>query len=260
MFRSTKDTLGGASPSPSLALWTLILGGVGFSAGFFGPLIFSPDANQGPLVGILISGPGGAVLGLLLFGFARLTHLSPARQWQAIWAISLLLAIVTCCFVMPGPDLRGSLQDVQINSCERPLEKADDAVGYWNKRLATNRSAARPGWEEDSREMLKNDTGVILDVTIVRTKTLTEERKPWNKGHVLTSGWHGEDSHKTYYARYAGGSCSGYSIGSHAILFHDQHFYGYPTNLGWPPKKVDNFLNLQTLDSVPLQYVALVGD
>jgi hypothetical protein len=246
--------------SPSFALWVLIPGGVGFSAGFFGPLIFSPDANQGPLVGILISGPGGAILGVLLFGFVRLIRLSPARQWQSIWVVSLVLAMATCFMIMPGPELRGSLEDVQINSCRRPLEAADAAIGYWSARLAANRSAARPGWEEDSREMLNDDEGVILDVAILRTQTLTEERKPWNKGHVLTSGWHMDDAQKTFYARYAAGSCSDYPIGSHSILFHDQHFYGYSTNLGWPPKKVDNFLNLQMLDSVPLQYRSFVRD
>jgi hypothetical protein len=254
------NTSGGASTFPSLALWVLILGAAGFSAGFFGPLIFSPDANQGPLVGILISGPASAALGVLLFGLARLMNFSAARQWQTIWVFSLLLAIVTTYFIIPGPELRGSLQDVQINSCKRPLEAADDAIGYWNNQLAANRAAARPGWEEDSREMLKYDEGVILDVAIVRTKTLTEERKPWNKGHVLTSSWRMADSLKTYYARYAAGSCSGYAIGTRTILFVDQHFYGYPTNLGWPPKKVDNFLNLQTLDSVPPQYRSFVGD
>jgi hypothetical protein len=31
--------------------------------GFFGPLIFTPDANQGPLLGIFITGPLGFVLG-----------------------------------------------------------------------------------------------------------------------------------------------------------------------------------------------------
>jgi hypothetical protein len=46
-------TLGGA----------LTVGGVAFAAGFFGPMIFAPDANQGPLLGLLITGPLGFVLG-----------------------------------------------------------------------------------------------------------------------------------------------------------------------------------------------------
>src|SRR5437762_801247 len=39
------------------------LGGVGFVAGFFGPLVFAPGANQGPLLGIFFTGPLGFVLG-----------------------------------------------------------------------------------------------------------------------------------------------------------------------------------------------------
>ena len=42
------------------------LGIIGFSFGFFGPMIFTPDANQGPLLGIFITGPLGAVAGGLI--------------------------------------------------------------------------------------------------------------------------------------------------------------------------------------------------
>jgi hypothetical protein len=47
-------------------LGALIVGGIGFVGGFFGPIIFAPDANQGPLLGIFITGPLGAVLGFIL--------------------------------------------------------------------------------------------------------------------------------------------------------------------------------------------------
>jgi hypothetical protein len=39
------------------------LGGIGFAIGFFGPLVWAPDANQGPLLGIFFTGPLGFVLG-----------------------------------------------------------------------------------------------------------------------------------------------------------------------------------------------------
>lgn len=49
------------------------LGLVGFLAGFFGPMFFTPDANQGPLLGIFITGPGGFVLGCIVgFLWSRL--------------------------------------------------------------------------------------------------------------------------------------------------------------------------------------------
>lgn len=48
----------------------VILGGVGLALGFLGPIFLTPEANQGPLLGIFITGPGGFALGLL-FGIGR---------------------------------------------------------------------------------------------------------------------------------------------------------------------------------------------
>ena len=47
----------------SMVLGAVILGGVGFAGGFFGPIIFMPEANQGPLLGIFITGPLGFIVG-----------------------------------------------------------------------------------------------------------------------------------------------------------------------------------------------------
>ncbi len=44
----------------------MVLGGIGFAGGFFGPMMLTPDANQGPLLGIFITGPAGFVLGTAL--------------------------------------------------------------------------------------------------------------------------------------------------------------------------------------------------
>lgn len=55
---STKAGLGS-----SILLGALVLGSIGFSAGFFGPIYLTPDANQGPLLGIFFTGPLGFLLG-----------------------------------------------------------------------------------------------------------------------------------------------------------------------------------------------------
>lgn len=44
----------------------IVLGGIGFVIGFIGPLILAPDANQGPLLGIFVTGPAGFVLGVVI--------------------------------------------------------------------------------------------------------------------------------------------------------------------------------------------------
>jgi hypothetical protein len=47
----------------SMTMGALLVGAAGFSAGFFGPMILSPEANQGPLLGIFITGPLGFLAG-----------------------------------------------------------------------------------------------------------------------------------------------------------------------------------------------------
>ena len=61
-----------ARVAASAGKWALVVGVVGFACGFFGPIALSPEANQGPLLGIFISGPGGALLGAILGAFAGL--------------------------------------------------------------------------------------------------------------------------------------------------------------------------------------------
>ena len=47
----------------SVATGALVFGAIGFVGGFFGPIVFAPGANQGPLLGIFITGPLGFLLG-----------------------------------------------------------------------------------------------------------------------------------------------------------------------------------------------------
>jgi hypothetical protein len=44
----------------------VIFGFIGFILGFVGPIVFAPQANQGPLLGIFITGPVGADIGLIV--------------------------------------------------------------------------------------------------------------------------------------------------------------------------------------------------
>ena len=51
----------------------LLLGSIGFVVGFFGPMLITAlvgsEANLGPLWGIFILGPGGAILGFFVGAF-----------------------------------------------------------------------------------------------------------------------------------------------------------------------------------------------
>jgi hypothetical protein len=52
----------------------LLCGGAAFATGFFGPMIFSPQSNQGPFLGIFVTGPLGLTVGAVLgwvFGLVK---------------------------------------------------------------------------------------------------------------------------------------------------------------------------------------------
>ena len=61
-------------------LGATIFGGIGFCAGFFGPMVFTPEANQGPLLGIFITGP----LGFLLGAISGFLYWLLYKKWQAL--------------------------------------------------------------------------------------------------------------------------------------------------------------------------------
>lgn len=46
-----------------VAVGAIVVGSLSFCAGFFGPILFWPGANQGPLLGIFFTGPAGLIVG-----------------------------------------------------------------------------------------------------------------------------------------------------------------------------------------------------
>lgn len=64
----------------SVAYGAIVVGSIGFAVGFFGPILWAPDANQGPLLGIFITGPSGVVAGAV----GGLVHGIGKRRRQAL--------------------------------------------------------------------------------------------------------------------------------------------------------------------------------
>ncbi len=67
----------------SILLGAILLGGLGFAVGFFGPIIFTPEANQGPLLGIFFTGPLGFVVGGIAGFFYRVIYAGKHQRKKA---------------------------------------------------------------------------------------------------------------------------------------------------------------------------------
>jgi len=239
-----------ASGSPPIGVWVLALGAVGFACGFFGPIALVPEANQGPLLGIFITGPGGALFGLVAGVVARVSPLSAAQRWKALVATCTAFGAGILFFCLPGPELRARIVDAEIRGCESPVATANAATTEWKERIAkVTWSPPRNGWEQDVQRMLRDDPGVVLDMWVVQSRDVYENRKPWNRGTLFAEAWKPFGESQKYFARFAGAECGAY-VDSGAKLY-------LPSSDGtraWPPDLLPNYLGLRVLQDVPVAY------
>jgi len=64
------------------AICGFLTGAIGFALGFFGPILLTPSANQGPLLGIFVTGPLGYSLGLAIGWLYARFRSRPAKASQ----------------------------------------------------------------------------------------------------------------------------------------------------------------------------------
>ncbi len=236
-------------------LWISILGVAGFLAGFLGPIFFVPEANQGPLVGIFITGPGGALLGLLLFLSTRFLTLAPRNQWNLLYGSTTLLVVLTLISVLPGPAKLGEIVELQLVSCKKPALEQEASIQTWRDRIKDVQwVTAREGWEKDLRKIYQEDQGVILEAKILRQTLFKRHRKPWNKGKI-TSHPPGRKIEATlFYLAEVKNSCASFTPNKNYSFFipHDFSVLSDPKQ-SWPPQKIARLLLLHELQPIPAE-------
>jgi hypothetical protein len=243
-----------ADAGPSLALWSVALGAVGFAFGFFGPLVLAPDANQGPLLGLLVTGPGGLVLGFVAGGVARLLRIGARTRWRLLATACVAMAAAVSIAALPAPELRGEIVEGEVSDCAPPSAKIDDAIERWDAWVTDAPWAKVRPWKEEIPTLLRDDEGVVLELRVVRSRGIYERQEPWARGVAEARPWQGAGATRSYFARFAGGSCSDYfQLG--------RRFY-FPTSepsKQWPPDELPGILQLQVLGPVPDPYQRFAG-
>ena len=235
----------------SVRTWALVLGGVGFIFGFFGPIELSPDANQGPLLGIFITGPLGFLLGAILGLIVGALRLPAAMSRNALVVVSIGGALVCLYYSLPSPRYVANVIDAQIVGCASPDSLKDKAMAYWDDRIAkVTWAGPRAGWKQDFDRMVGADPGVVLEMRVLRESKLYENRKPWDRGTFVARPWETGNAPTQYFARFEGGSCASYLTGDHPGEHAAYLATGENAKL-WPAEVLSNFLDLQVLEPLP---------
>jgi hypothetical protein len=239
---------------PSLALWSVALGAVGFACGFFGPIVLAPDANQGPLLGLLVTGPGGVVLGFVAGLVARLLPIGAAARRRLLVAACAALAVAVLYAALPAPAFRGEIVEGEVSDCAPQSAKIDDAIARWDAWVADARAAKVRPWKEEIPTLLRDDEGVVLELLVLRSRAVYERQEPWARGVAEARLWQPAGATRSYYARFAGGSCADYYQLGRRLYF--------PTSepaAQWPPEGLPGILQLQVLGPVPDRYQSFAG-
>jgi hypothetical protein len=232
--------------------WGLLFGLAGFAAGFFGPVLLNPEANQGPLLGLLLTGPGGVLLGVILGAIFNQLPL-PARS-SSMFMVALAAAgvLVILYFSLPPPKLVGNVINAEIKSCSKPDVLTDAAVARWKKELAhVTGFKPRSDWESEMKEKSSQLTGVVVEVQVLRKRGVYENRKPWNAGEKYIDRWHQAWEARQLYVADAGKTCGDFIVGAKQLYFPQS---ASPASKLWPPENALDFLGLQILAGVPEDY------
>jgi hypothetical protein len=233
----------------------LVLGGVGFAAGFFGPMVLRPDANQGPMVGIFITGPGGALLGLFMGTLLRFLPITSSRRCQVLYATAATLAVATLISCLPPPETQGVLFEATVVQCEAPGELQNAAIAYWERRFADAPwGKVRAGWRQEFDGLIRNHPGVVLTLDVQQQQRILRHRKPWNAGRLTLESWPPVEPTVRYFADFAGGSCAAYSGDLPTLYVHYEQ-----RSHAWPPDVLPNLLGVSQVEVAPARYLRLRG-
>jgi len=236
----------------SPGFWALTLGAVGGVAGFLGPMFLNPEANQGPLLGLFITGPGGAIAGLVLGFLFGILPFTDVLRTQALLLCCTLLGVGTLWYCLPEPKIVSRVVDGTIGRCRPAGDLLPSRITEWEQKIAAvNYAAPREHWREDTGRMLREMPGVVVELKVARANTILQHRKPWNRGELTTQGWRRMGDFREYFG---GGTCASYPRGKEVLLA--------PTGEGsgqWPPDDLPNLLGLQVLEPVPERYRRLIA-
>lgn len=239
---------GTATSGRGIILWHgVMLGVVGLVCGYWGPLHYYPSANQGPLMGIFVTGPAATVVGIL-FGWAAVRiKLTPAVRESVFLLIAVGVGVATLSLSQPGKRLAGSIVVGQIGKCENPSVYMTGAVGAWKKRITDNpRLVVRPGWESEIPALLARTPGVIVEFRAARQRSIFQSPAP-NAGGLRADDWVAVPWSGHYFVDYAGSECSAYKNGANQALWiglwHGEDIV--------PPNSIPGLLDMQILEKVP---------
>lgn len=199
----------------------LVLGLIGLISGYWGPLYFN-SASQGPLLGVLFTGPTAFLLGLGLdWLYAR--RRVPVVLREGLFIISMAaVAAASLVLSQPGDRLIGSLEDGEIVGCESAATRIPEAIRKWEKTLSsTPQWHPWPGWKEEMQRRLVQHPSVVLALKVYRARSVYEAYSRSEHIPLRADDWVRQGYIVSEFAEYAGGDCAHYELRKRGLFWNE---------------------------------------
>jgi hypothetical protein len=228
--------------------WAGVLGLVGFLSGFIGPMVLS-DGNQGPMTGIFITGPGGAMLGAVLGAIARLAGTNPRTSSRLLLAAAVALALATIYVCIPEARHAGDVVAGEIRSCVPAANLKARAIARLTALEATRPQKSSTAWGAKFDEALAANPGVVVALHVRSVRRVFEGQAAWNKGALQPRPWHAVDADISYFV--PDSACGDFPSGTEALLVV-RGIRGV-----WPPYGIAELLDMQLAEPLPANWSSL---
>jgi hypothetical protein len=238
-----------ADMAAQAGLWAATLGVTGFLCGFIGPMVLNPWANQGPMAGIFITGPGGALLGALLGALVAAAGVRPDPARRLRLGTTAAGALAVLYVALPAPGYESTVLDLDVRGCAPALSWRDRAFDDWQERLAaTTWADPPPDWQPAFERAAA--AGSIVSGEVVRRREVLSGRAPWNRGTRLVDEWTTTRSRRMLRRNdfYVAGGCDGFAPGTRGIYLAREADREDET---FPPADPSLFLHMVRLESLP---------
>ena len=181
---------------PAVLEWVIVLTLAWFLAGFIGPMIVVPSANQGPMVGIFITGPLGFIAGAILGWLSVLFKAERRQAKNALYGLAAVGTIAIIYFVTPSPRKEAELISGTLEQCQSPSTLRAETVARLqslSERQFASWKKPNPwtldAWERRFDESLAAEGGVILTIHTTQIAAQYRGKSRWNAGKVTMSPW-----------------------------------------------------------------------
>ena len=174
----------------SIVRWATVMGFTGLACGFFGPMVLAPEANQGPMLGLFITGPGGAVLGAFVGGLVQAFEVGAAAATRALRIGAVALAGATLYAAIPKPHYIADLVQAEVRGCTPPAQMRSTTLQRLGEMTAAHPPLRTPvDWAGEFDRALAKDRGVVLDVQLSWARRVYRAEARWNAGQRQADPW-----------------------------------------------------------------------